>query len=547
MENKFINLERILSVFFLLLISSFYAQVRIANSAANQAAINSSAFIDASSNPTYNQSANVGKGLLYPRTDLTTFTAFSGVPVGIANSYPYYYDGFMVFNTSSTGVAGVGSTEGALCRGFWYYDNPSTSLTGGTWKPFRPGLCSVNPPVVTGLNCSGAINAGSLTQGVAASGVNTQIPYTGGNGESYPVGAAVSSTGVTGLTATLQAGILANGNGTLTYTITGTPSSAGTATFDITFGGQSCSFTRTVDPSGSPVVLNCSGAVSQGGDFIQGIQVTDNNHFTIITFTGGSGSYPAQSIPSTGVLGLTAALQAGNMSTGQLIFVITGVAASVGTASFTFTFEGQTCTFTRNVVSGVDPNPNEVVMCGSSKAWMTHNLGANPNIDPNSISAELHGDKYKWGRATPALTQAQDQSNFGAVSGWATPNAPYETWGTPKSQTDPCPAGFKVPTSTDYAILRDNNTITNIGFSNSIADHMNYGAVVRFYCPATNNTLQFPVSGMRSQQNGELQFRAYFGMYWNSEPGYTNMSSSSVNPGAESWTGIGLSVRCIQE
>jgi hypothetical protein len=56
----------------------------------------------------------------------------------------------------------------------------------------------------------------------------------------------VTSTGVTGLTATLAAGSFASGAGTLTYTITGTPASAGTATFAINIGGQTCNLTRTV-------------------------------------------------------------------------------------------------------------------------------------------------------------------------------------------------------------------------------------------------------------------------------------------------------------
>jgi uncharacterized protein (TIGR02145 family) len=59
----------------------------------------------------------------------------------------------------------------------------------------------------------------------------------------------VSSTGVVGLTATLAAGYLVNGNGSFTYIINGTPTSIGTAGFAITIGGQSCSFTVSVQGS----------------------------------------------------------------------------------------------------------------------------------------------------------------------------------------------------------------------------------------------------------------------------------------------------------
>jgi uncharacterized protein (TIGR02145 family) len=98
---------------------------------------------------------------------------------------------------------------------------------------------------ISALNCEGVLNTGALTAGVAASGVSSSVPYTGGNGISYGV-QSVGSTGVTGLTATLAAGTLASGEGSLNYVITGTPSGSGTASFELSFGGQSCTLTRSV-------------------------------------------------------------------------------------------------------------------------------------------------------------------------------------------------------------------------------------------------------------------------------------------------------------
>jgi uncharacterized protein (TIGR02145 family) len=80
--------------------------------------------------------------------------------------------------------------------------------------------------------------------------VSSSIPYTGGNAGGYTA-QSISSTGVTGLTAYLSAGTLARGAGALTYTITGTPSARGTASFAISLGGRSCTLTRTVYPSGT--------------------------------------------------------------------------------------------------------------------------------------------------------------------------------------------------------------------------------------------------------------------------------------------------------
>jgi hypothetical protein len=82
-----------------------------------------------------------------------------------------------------------------------------------------------------------------------------KVPYSGGNSATYSAGSAISSTGVTGLTATLAAGTLGS-SGNLTYNIAGTPTSSGTATFAISFGGESCSFTVTVSATAT---TSCSG------------------------------------------------------------------------------------------------------------------------------------------------------------------------------------------------------------------------------------------------------------------------------------------------
>lgn len=109
---------------------------------------------------------------------------------------------------------------------------------------------------VTELTSGSAVFSSTATINVAYTGTAT-LPYKGGNGVSYSAGTAIASTGVTGLTATLTAGTLANGAGNLTYTITGTPTSSGTASFVITFGGQTVTITLTVN---SATTADCSSA-----------------------------------------------------------------------------------------------------------------------------------------------------------------------------------------------------------------------------------------------------------------------------------------------
>jgi uncharacterized protein (TIGR02145 family) len=107
------------------------------------------------------------------------------------------------------------------------------------------------------LDCGNANIIGTLEEGTAASGVSIDINYTGGNGGAYS-GQSISSTGVTGLTAQLSGGNFANGAGTLTFAISGTPASAGIATFPMNIGGQTCNVDVTVDPSqpcGNPTTV----------------------------------------------------------------------------------------------------------------------------------------------------------------------------------------------------------------------------------------------------------------------------------------------------
>ncbi len=102
------------------------------------------------------------------------------------------------------------------------------------------------------LDCAGANINGALIEEVTASGVFAVVSYTGGNGGTYN-GQSVVSTGVTGLTATLTAGSFANGSGTLTYTISGTPLCNGTASFSLNIGGRSCTLNLSVNGNSAPI------------------------------------------------------------------------------------------------------------------------------------------------------------------------------------------------------------------------------------------------------------------------------------------------------
>jgi len=59
---------------------------------------------------------------------------------------------------------------------------------------------------INSLNCTLASHIGSLTQNSAANGVSSEVSYSGGNGGNHN-GQTISSSGVNGLTATLEPGV----------------------------------------------------------------------------------------------------------------------------------------------------------------------------------------------------------------------------------------------------------------------------------------------------------------------------------------------------
>lgn len=270
---------------------------------------NSSAALEVSSN---------NKGFLPPRLTTTQRDALNPKPAGL-----------MIYNVTTN------------CLEFW---------NSSSWV----STCAVTAPpagAVTTLTCGSATNSGTLAAGGSASGVSSSIPYTGGNGGSHG-GQTVNSTGVTGLTATLAAGSFANGAGSVSYTITGTPSGAGTANFAINIGGQACTLSRTVTAA-IIASLNCAGAANTG-NLVSGSPASGVS--SAISYTGGNGgSYAAQNAASTGVTGLTATLAAGNFTNGngKLTYTITGTPSASGTASFAINIGGQSCTLTRTVNSSV--------------------------------------------------------------------------------------------------------------------------------------------------------------------------------------------------
>ena len=263
-------------------------------------------------------------------------------------------------------------------------------------------LCLAGAGKVASLDCSGAVQTGSLVTGTAASGVSVALSYTGGNGNNYGE-QTVTSTGVTGLTAMLSAGAFSGSSGSLTYTISGTPSAEGTASFALVVGGQSCTLNLTVNPPvGTIGSLNCGGATTTGA-LTSGIAASGMS--TSVPYTGGNGgTHNGQTVTSTGITGLTATLPAGTFVSGSsnLSYAITGTPSGAGTASFALSIGGQSCTLSLTVAT----NPGSLPAGSGSFAGLSCFDIALSNDDTNNC-APLSGRLAQQADFTDAATHTQ--------------------------------------------------------------------------------------------------------------------------------------------
>ena len=474
------------------------------------------------------------KGVLFPR--MTTAERDAILPAAT---------GLIIFNTSTVCLEiNVGSSN-----------SPS-------WQGIK---CLGS---ITGINCGGATLIGSLLSNQIASGVSVSVPYTGGNGGVH-AGQTVTSTVVTGLTATLTGGSFASGSGNLSYAITGTPSSAGTASFALNIGGQNCDLNLTVQQITLGVItgLSCNDAIRRG-EMQPGIIYNSPSGVTVIVpYTGGNGDvHSGQTVTSTGLAtgSFTATLSAGTFATGSgnLTYEITGSGAT-GTATFALNIGGSSCSLDLEVKSC-----SANIDASTTKTFLCYNLGAyNTRASSSAPSWEVNGGYWEWGIkaqiAGPGpIGPSAGDANSGAAATWTSnPWTPVEGPWNPttaangawldasKTVADPCPVGFRVPSKNQWLAVNNNtlNPITNVGATPWASDPTNYSTGKNF-----GSALFLPTAGYRAYNTGALINRGREGYYW----------SSTENGSADAWTQYitsgsptvfssnrinGHSVRCVAE
>jgi hypothetical protein len=339
---------------------------------------------------------------------------------------------------ASTGVTGLTATlvSGSFANGVGTltYSIAGTPSSAGT-ASFALNIGgqtatltrTVDSGLITALSVNPPTNNGLLVHGVEASGVSSVVSYAGGNGGPHS-GQTVSSTGITGLTATLAAGIFAIGNGNLTYTISGTPSSSGTASFALNIGGQTATLTRTVDP-GLIASLNTN-SPTNNGVLIHGVAASSVSSF--VSYTGGNGGpQSGQTVSSTGVTGLTATVIGGNFASGAgtLTYTITGTPASSGTASFALNIGGQTATLTRTVDPGLIASLNASSASINGSLFGGYSTSGTSVISYSGDNGGAHNGQTVSSTGVTGLTATLTAGNFAVGNGTLT----YTITGTASS------------------------------------------------------------------------------------------------------------------
>jgi uncharacterized protein (TIGR02145 family) len=185
---------------------------------------------------------------------------------------------------------------------------------------------------------------------------------------------------------------------------------------------------------------------------------------------------------------------------------------------------------------------------GGVYIFLSHNLGADTSLDPHTPVKGLNGDYYQWGKNAPDADVDNligstwgDQGVSTANGNWA-PDA--------KGPQDPCPAGYRVPSQTEWAAVNSNNTVSTTGpFAGNTTE---FGNALHYGTEEDPKQLTLPAAGYRSNTNGALYYRGTNGVYWSSTVNGGNACNLyflvvNVYPALNFIRSYGFSVRCIAE
>ncbi|WP_445722816.1 hypothetical protein [Flavobacterium sp.] len=254
---------------------------------------------------------------------------------------------------------------------------------------------------------------------------------------------------------------------------------------------------------------------------------------------------------STTANGVTFAASGTFAGTGaqNIVLTATGTPTAAGTNTFTLnTTPG--CSFNRTTNASTP-----TITSTTGKIWMDKNLGAT-QVATSATDHLAYGDLYQWGRkadghelitwtsgtaGTPVNGTTSTNANIPAnnlfiietnsPNDWRV-NQDDNLWNGLAAVNNPCPAGFRVPTSAELTAEVVAYSITNSA-------------------TAFSSPFKFTVPGFRNSSTGALSNVGSDGVYWSSSVSGTLATFRHFYSGGTAVLGFdranGLTVRCLKD
>jgi uncharacterized protein (TIGR02145 family) len=310
--------------------------------------------------------------------------------------------------------------------------------------------------------------------------------------------------------------------------------------------------------------LNCNGGTNTG-TLIAGTPA--NSVSSTVLYTGGNGGiYSGQAVNSTGVTGLTATLTAGTFAngSGSLLYIISGIPSSGGTARFALNIGGKTCTLSRTVEIVSNPGAGVTfngytytsMVLGNGQEWMSQNLNTTQYNDGTPIT--LVSDPSQWSTNSINVTTlpmmcwynndevTYTANSFGALYNW------HAVSPTTNGNRNICPVGWHVPTDVEWTILTD-----YLGGENFAGVKMKSTGTQFWQSPNQHATNESGFSGLPGGARGDWGTFSAIGIngyWWSSSQsdatkakfrGLDNALNSVIR--GDGHKNTGCSVRCIKD
>lgn len=213
------------------------------------------------------------------------------------------------------------------------------------------------------------------------------------------------------------------------------------------------------------------------------------------------------------------------------------------------------------ICDGTRPTAVVPITSTTGRVWMDRNLGAS-RAATSSIDYEAYGCLYQWGRGNDGHASITWTSGTvgtpvnGSTATLATTNipgnalfitnstSPYDwrndnnnnRWQGINGINNPCPTGYRIPTSAEFA-----NEFTAYVITNSATAYAN----------GPSGGFKFTLAGHRRYQDATLSSQGFLGYYWSSTINviYTYYYYIDINNATkyQHARAFGFSVRCLKD